>query len=77
MAKIRIDRNTCCECYLCATTCSLQYNSKNTVNPKRSRIAVFFNKPNTAVINCDHCAAKPQCIDACLSSALTLAEDAG
>ena len=72
MAKIKMDRDTCCECYLCATACSLQYNSKNMVNPKRSRIAVFFNKPSTVVINCDHCEEEPQCIDACLSGALTL-----
>ena len=71
MAKIKMDRDTCCECYLCATACSLQYN-KSTVNPKRSRIAVFFNKANTGVINCDHCEEEPQCIDACLSGALTL-----
>lgn len=71
MAKIKIDRNKCCECYLCETICSLRF-SENTVNPKRSRIAVFFNKANTGVINCDHCEVKPQCIDACLSGALTL-----
>jgi len=71
VATIKIDRDKCCECYLCETTCSLQY-SRNTVNPKKSRLASLFNKPDVDVINCDHCEEEPQCIDACLSGALTL-----
>lgn len=70
MAGIKIDRDKCCECYLCETTCSLQY-SRSTVNPKRSRIAAFFNKPDVDVISCDHCGEEPQCVGACLSDALT------
>ena len=72
MNIIKIDHDKCCECYLCATTCSLQYNNKNTVNPKKSRIAVFFNKPDTVVLKCDHCKENPPCIGACLSGALVL-----
>jgi Fe-S-cluster-containing hydrogenase component 2 len=69
VAGIKIDRDKCCECYLCETTCSLQY-SKNTVNPKRSRVIAFFNKPDVDVISCDHCGEEPQCVKACLSDAL-------
>ena len=74
MPRIKIDRDKCCECYLCETTCSLQY-SKNIVNPKRSRIVVFFNKPDADIINCDHCEDDPLCIKACLSDALASLAD--
>jgi len=70
VAEIKIDRDKCCECYLCEMTCSLQY-SENTVNPKKSRIIAFFNKSDVDVISCDHCKEEPQCIIACLSGALT------
>jgi Fe-S-cluster-containing hydrogenase component 2 len=70
VAGIKIDRDKCCECYLCEAICSLQY-SKNTVNPKKSRIAAIFNKPDVDVISCDHCEEEPQCVRACLSDALT------
>ena len=69
MAGIKIDRDKCCECYLCETICSLQY-SKNTVNPKKSRIAALFNKPGVDVISCNHCEEEPRCVRACLSDAL-------
>ena len=72
MARIKIDHNKCCECCLCEIVCSLQYN-ENTVNPKKSRIAVFFRKPDIDIIGCDHCGDEPQCIKACLSEALALA----
>jgi Fe-S-cluster-containing hydrogenase component 2 len=70
MAKIKIDRNKCCECYLCEMICSLQF-SENTVNPKRSRIVGLIRRHSVSEINCDHCGDEPQCIKACLSDALT------
>ena len=76
MARIKIDRTKCCECWLCETACSLQY-SKSTVNPKRSRVRAFFKKPGVDIITCDHCEElpSPQCIKICLSNALTLGEE--
>ena len=71
MAWIRIDRQKCCECFLCEVICSLQYNP-NAVNPKRSRIGAFFSKSDLEVINCDRCGDDPQCLKACLSDALHL-----
>jgi Fe-S-cluster-containing hydrogenase component 2 len=71
MAEIKIDNNKCCECYLCEVACSLQY-TKDTVNPKRSRIVVFFRRPDVNTIDCDHCGDDPQCIKACISDALAL-----
>jgi Fe-S-cluster-containing hydrogenase component 2 len=69
MAKIKIDHNKCCECYLCETICSLQF-SENTVNPKRSRVVGLVRKLDVSEINCEHCGNEPQCIKACLSDAL-------
>lgn len=70
MAEIKIDREKCCECYLCEMACSLQY-SENTVNPKKSRIIALVDKSDVDVISCDHCKGEPQCVKACLSDALT------
>jgi len=47
VAQIRIDRQKCCECFLCEMICSLQYNP-NAVNPKRSRIGAFFSKSSAS-----------------------------
>lgn len=71
MAKIKIDNNICYECFLCEIACSLQYG-KDTVNPKKSRIAVLFRRPEVNIIDCDLCGDDPQCIKACLSDALAL-----
>jgi Fe-S-cluster-containing hydrogenase component 2 len=74
VAEIKIDNDKCCECGLCEIICSLQY-SENTVNPKKSRIVVFFRNPDVDIISCNHCGADPQCVKACLSEALALVEE--
>ena len=78
MPKIKINHNKCCECYLCATICSLQF-SENTVNPKRSRVVEkgLIGRPDVSEINCYHCGDDPQslpCIKACFSHALAIDE---
>lgn len=71
--RIRVIKSNCVGCQACQVVCSMAHYGE--FNPKRARLQVPFTHPMPSAPKvCLQC-AKPKCVDACPTGALTKGKD--